>query len=249
LLEKENFMADDTLSHLKSVDLSGPIEIAPKIWWVGHYLHEDVLQCHTYLIEEGTESVLIDPGSRLTIHGTLKKIQQVIPLDHVRYFVCQHQDPDITAALPIIDDLVLHQNAVVVSHSRLNAFLKHYDINIPFSACSKNGWTLTLPHRKLQFVPTPYLHSPGAFCTFDETSGVLFSSDLFGGFSKNWQLVAKDEGYFEEIRSFHKHYMPSREILNSGLSELGKLPIRVIAPQHGSLISSRLIPHMMVHGC
>ena len=49
------------------------IEISPRIWWVGHVLEEDVFQCHSYLIEQGDQSVLIDPGSLLTFPDTLKK--------------------------------------------------------------------------------------------------------------------------------------------------------------------------------
>ena len=35
--------------------------------------------------------------------------------------------------------------------------------------------------------------------------------------------------------------MPSREILVSGLERLDALPIRMIAPQHGSIVPERLV--------
>ncbi|MBF0383254.1 MAG: PAS domain S-box protein [Magnetococcales bacterium] len=234
-------MKQDTLTHLQNADISGPVEIVPKIWWVGHFQQNENLQCHTYLIEDGESSVLIDPGSVKTINGTIDKIRKVIPLEHIRYYICQHQDPDITAALPAINKERTHNKASVISHARLNVFLKHYDVNFNFLSCNSMGWELNLQHRRLQFIHTPYLHSPGSFCTFDEVSGVLFTSDIFGGFSKNWSLLAKDESYFDDIRPFHENYMPTREILNSGLANLEKLPVKIIAPQHGSIIPSELI--------
>ncbi|MBF0424108.1 MAG: diguanylate cyclase, partial [Magnetococcales bacterium] len=197
-----------------------------------------------YLIEHGEDSILLDPGGQLTWEATLKKIEKIIPFSKIRYFVCHHQDPDITSSLPSIDRLVSRSDAVVLSHWRANALLKHYAIRIPLECVEKNAWQLNLGQRVLQFIFTPYLHFPGAFCTFDTRSGILFSSDLFGGFTENWQLVAQDESHFENIRPFHEHYMPHKDVLMHGLSKLEPLPITLIAPQHGSLIPHHLITFM-----
>ena len=44
------------------VDLNGHMEIADRVWWVGSMHRDEVFQCHPYLIEAGSDSVLIDPG-------------------------------------------------------------------------------------------------------------------------------------------------------------------------------------------
>lgn len=62
-------------------DLHQPIEIAPSVWWVGMRLPDDRFQCHSYFIHCGDNSVLIDPGSALTIEATLKKLRQITELD------------------------------------------------------------------------------------------------------------------------------------------------------------------------
>ncbi len=221
--------------------LAEPIEIASRIWWVGALMEGDPFQCHVYLIEQGDQSVLIDPGSVLLFPEVLRKIEQVIPFNHIRYFICQHQDPDITGVLPRMDELVCREDAVVVSHWRINALLKHYALRLPLLCIEANDWELRVGNRLLRFVFTPYLHSPGAFCTFDTDSGTLFSSDLFGGFTETTQLFAKDTTVLEGIRAFHEHYMPSREILLHGLLKLEQLPVRLIAPQHGSILGEKLI--------
>ena len=221
------------------------VHLGNNIWWVGHYMPEDTFQCHVYLIVNGTNSVLIDPGSKLTFAHTLRKIEQVIPFSHIRYFVCQHQDPDITAALPLIDQLVCREDAVIVSHWRAIALLRHYGLKLPFVCVEEKEWKLDLGERELTFVFTPYLHFPGAFCTYDPTSQILFSSDLFGGFTEGWNLFAKDESYFEAMRPFHEHYMPSHEILYHALLKIEKLSLTTIAPQHGSIILKPLIPFIL----
>ncbi len=227
------------------IDPTQPVEIAEGIWWVGHHLDGDPFQCHVFLIEAGDQSVLIDPGSALTFPDVLRKVGQVTPFHNIRYFICHHQDPDITGALPLIEQIVSRKDAVIVTHWRAETLLKHYGLRLAFWRVEDNDWLLRVGRHSLRFVFTPYLHFPGAFCTFDETTGVLFSSDLFGGFTREFRLYAEDEGHFEAIRPFHEHYMPSREILAHGLARLEALPIRMIAPQHGSIIPERLVTFMI----
>jgi diguanylate cyclase (GGDEF)-like protein len=236
---------DTNLTHLEHADTDHALEIAPRVWWVGHVLPDDVFQCHVYLLEQGNQSVLFDPGSRLTFSGTLRKIEEVIPFTHIRYFVCHHQDPDIAAAMPLIDELTDRPDAVLVTHWRTRALLKHYGLKMPFWLVEEHDWRLTLEDRELEFIFTPYAHFPGAIATFDPSTGVVFSSDLFGGFTERPTLIAKDESHFEALRPFHEHYMPSRDILDFALSQIDRHPVKVIAPQHGSIIPERLVPFMI----
>jgi diguanylate cyclase (GGDEF)-like protein len=229
---------------LQAADTRHAVEIAPRIWWVGEVLADDPFQCHVYLLEQGDQSVLFDPGSHLTFSGTLRKIQEVMPLSQIRYYVYHHPDPDIAAALPLIDALIDRPDAVVVTHSRGKSLLRHYDLRMPFWLVDEHDWRLPLEDRELQFIFTPYAHFPGAFCTFDAQSRVLFSSDIFGGFTTQPTLVARDESHFENIRVFHEHYMPSRDILGYALSQIDRFPVHSIAPQHGSIIPPRLVPFL-----
>jgi diguanylate cyclase (GGDEF)-like protein len=225
--------------------ITGPVEIAPRTWWLGLEIPGDSFQCHTYLIEHGDQSVLIDPGSNITWPEVKRQIEAVVGLRNVRYFVCHHADPDIAAALPTLDADVTRSDAMLVTHWRVGALLKHYGLKIPFWRVDEHGWRLDLGGRALRFVLTPYCHFPGAFVTFDTTTGTLFTSDLFGAFSDRWSLYAHDESYFEQMRPFHEHYMPSREILGFTLARLDNLPIRLLAPQHGSIIPERLVRYMI----
>jgi diguanylate cyclase (GGDEF)-like protein len=236
---------DTNLTHLAHADTHHALEIAPRVWWVGHVLPDDVFQCHVYLLEQGDQSVLFDPGSRLTFAGTLRKIEEVIPFTHIRYFVCHHQDPDIAAAMPLIDELTDRPDAVLVTHWRTRALLKHYGLKMPFWLVEEHDWRLPLQDRELEFIFTPYAHFPGAIATFDPSTGVVFSSDLFGGFTERPTLIAKDESHFEALRPFHEHYMPSRDILDFALSQIERHPVKVIAPQHGSIIPERLVAFMI----
>jgi len=230
---------------LDNLDCSHAVEIAPRIWWVGQELKGDAFQCHVYLIEHGGQSVLIDPGSVITFKDTLRKVEEIIPFSNIRYFICHHQDPDVTGALGMIENLITRDDACIVTHWRAEVLLKHYNLKIPMWCVDSHGWSLDLGGRVLKFIFTPYLHFPGAFCTFDEQSHVLFSSDLFGGFGGEFELIARDESCFGPIKTFHEHYMPGRDILRHSLQSLEKEPIAMIAPQHGSIIPAPLVKPIM----
>ena len=239
-------MTPYTIDDLEHADTNHAVQVADRVWWVGHRQDDDLFQCHVYLIEQGEQSVLLDPGSVLTFRHTLRKIEEIIPFSHIRYFVCHHQDPDITGALPLIDQMVGRDDAVLVTHWRTQTLVKHYGLShLPFWLVEAHDWKLPLADRCLEFVFTPYAHFPGAICTFDPASRVLFSSDIFGGLTPEFALVAQDERYFEAIRPFHEHYMPSRDILGYALRAIERHPIRLIAPQHGSIIPERLVRFMI----
>ncbi|WP_201353764.1 diguanylate cyclase [Hydrogenimonas urashimensis] len=231
------------LSKEKEYDFTKAIEIAPAVWWVGHVLENDIFQCHVYLIENEEESILIDPGSKLTWPHTRRKIQEIMPLENIKYIICHHQDPDITSGIADLLAEIGTQNRYLVTHWRAAELLDHYDWGIEYYEVQAKNWRLSTKDRLLEFVFTPYMHFPGAFCTYDTKSGILFSSDIFGALTESFSLFAKDaDSYFRQMEPFHTHYMPASEIVNHGLDNILKCePINMIAPQHGSIITKEQI--------
>jgi flavorubredoxin len=108
--------------------------------------------------------------------------------------------------------------------------------------------------RTLGFINTPYAHSQGSFVTFDEKTGILFSSDIFGSYALDWEFFIKLEKDcvdcrnlkncskgktvcpIEDILNFHRVIMTSNRALKYALEQLGGIPFKIIAPQHGSII-------------
>ena len=234
-----------TIEQFREASASDPLQIRPGIWWVGNHRDGEMFQAHSYLIDAGTDSVLIDPGSESNFRQSLTKIERVMPFANIRYFVCQHADPDISAALPLIDRMVRRDDARIVTHWRSAQLLRHYDVTLPFLCVEANDWRLDAAGRRFDFIFTPYAHFPGAFVTLDARTATLFSSDLFGGHTEGFDLIAEDESYFEALRPFHEHYMPSREVLINAMARIEQHEVEVIAPQHGSLIRGRLVPYMI----
>lgn len=223
-----------------------PIELAPGVWWVGIRLPNDSFQCHAYFLENGDCSVLLDPGSPLTVRSTLDKVAQIAPIESIAYLVCHHPDPDIAAGLPFLSEFLPRDDVQVVTEWRAKALLKHYGHRFDYYLVEEHNWRIDLvDDRRLEFQLTPYLHFPGAMVSYDTRSRTLFSSDLFGGFVPDASILVSDDIDYiiDSARPFHQHYMPSRDLLTAGLSRVERRwpDIRLIAPQHGHVIPAPVV--------
>ncbi len=217
------------------------IEIASNIYWIGMYLENDPFQCHPYLIKNGDESIIIDPGSMLEFKETVRKIKAIVDIKSIKYIVLHHQDPDLVAAVPEIEKLIDRDDLLIVTHSRMSLLIKHYLVTSGYYEIDKNNNQLITSNGfRLDFFTTPYCHSPGAFVSYEPKTKTLFSGDIFGGLEESWEFYA-DKTYFEKAKQFHEEYMPSKDIFNYALNKIEKLDINLIAPQHGSIIKKRYI--------
>jgi two-component system, cell cycle response regulator len=222
------------------------VEVAPRIWWVGNVMLDDPFQSHPYLIEAGERSVIVDPGSELTIDVTLDKVREVVELDQIATILLHHSDPDCADAVHRLGS-ILRDDAEIVTEWRSELLLRHLAPRFATRTIEDLGWELELePGRTLQFLLTPYLHFPGAFVTHETSTRSLFTADLFGGFNRGRRLRATSADDFEDLRTFHEHYMPSREILMAGLAMIRARfgsPDRLL-PQHGYVVPSDLVDGM-----
>ncbi|MEN8303895.1 MAG: ATP-binding protein [Campylobacterota bacterium] len=226
-------------------DFKDAIEIAQDIYWIGMYLENDPFQCHPYLIKNGDESILIDPGSMLEFEETVRKVKTVVDIKSIKYIVLHHQDPDLVAAVPEIEKLIDRDDLLIVTHSRMSLLIKHYLVTSDYYEIDKNENRLITPNGyRLDFRTTPYCHSPGAFVSYEPKTKTLFSGDIFGGLEESWEFYA-DETYFLKAKQFHQEYMPSKDIFNYALNKIEELDIELIAPQHGSIIEKKYIPNLI----
>ncbi len=216
------------------------IKIADRIYWVGMYLENDPFQCHPYLIENGDASVLVDPGSMLEFDAVVKKINHISDMSKIKYIILHHQDPDLAASVPAMEKLIDREDLRIITHSRMVPLIKHYLIRSDYYEIDRYAHRLQEDGLDLQFVTTPYCHSPGAFVTYALPTKTLFSGDIFGGIGESWDFYASDD-YFERARQFHAEYMPSRDIFNYALKKIEVLDMEIIAPQHGSIIKKAQI--------
>lgn len=222
-------------------DYDQAIEIADKVYWVGFYDKASNLHCNPYLVIDGEEAVLIDPGSVPHFPIVARKTVSLVAPKKISYIVISHQDPDIAGALPVFEDLISNSKLQIATSTRASQLISFYGIKSPFYKVDEHANNVKLSSgRELQFISANYLHTTGVFATYDTKTKILFTSDIFGAYSDKWDLYATGE-YKEKMALFHAHYMPSRDILKRALEKFEKLDIEMIAPQHGSIIKKEYV--------
>ncbi len=235
-----------------------PIQVAEGIYWVGYRVKDSGLTCNPYLVVQGDRAVLIDSGSRTDFAAVMMKILQTgIDPRKIIALIYQHYDPDLCGSMSNFLDMCDNPELRIISERRNNIFISFY---IPenkhhlMDSIDAHDCLFSFNGRTLEFIPTPYAHSPGSFMTCDRNTKTLFTSDLFGGYSTAWDLFLElDEKCFvcadytkcpkgkiacpiEEMLAFHKEIMPCKKALRHAVGKIKQMAIERIAPQHGSIL-------------
>ncbi len=238
-----------------------PVEIADHIYWVGFDEKASNIHCNPYLVIEGNQAVLIDAGSRPDFATVMMKILQTgIAPEQILALIYHHPDPDLCGSMSNMVDICANPALKILSESHNNIFLSYYierEKRGILKSIDEHDFTFSFNGRVLHFIKTPYAHAAGSFVTYDEKTKTLFTSDLFGSESRQWDLFLRlpedcpacgdhrrciDERGFcplKDILEFHKKVMPSEMALKYAADVIGRLDVKVIAPQHGSVFTER----------
>ncbi|MCK6513160.1 FprA family A-type flavoprotein [Myxococcota bacterium] len=229
-----------------------PIEIAPGVFHLGVQDARHSFSNIPYLIVDGDEALILDPGSaKPEFYATvLRKVQAVVDPKQIKYMVVQHQDPDLCAALPLFEKLV-DPDVKILAPLEAQVLLQHYGCQHDVYPLD-DGDTLTMKHgRTLSFIMVPYCHFVGNMITYDARTKLLFSSDVFGGFTGKSLLYADDDYPFQ-LKVFLGQYLGSKRALEYALKRIELLDktdgIEMICPQHGCLIKKEQIPMYLEAG-
>ena len=160
----------------------------------------------------------------------------LIPPQSITGVVISHQDPDVCGNLAVIEDIVENPELKIYAHINTIRLIAHLGLSGQLTDVSGINYQLRLSGgRVLEFIPLPYLHSPGAIATYDVRSKSLFSGDVFGAIGANNELFSSD-GLPQSMDSFHQAYMPSNVVLRPAMEKFSTMQIERILPQHGAII-------------
>ncbi|MDA8125410.1 MAG: MBL fold metallo-hydrolase [Deltaproteobacteria bacterium] len=238
-----------------------PVEIAERIYWVGFHDEETNFHCNPYLIVEDGRAAVIDAGSRPDFPVVMLKIMQTgISPEQIAALIYQHPDPDLCGSMSNMVDLCASPDLEILSDPTNNIFLSYYlerEKRRLLRSVDEYGLTFSVNGRVLQFFKTPFAHSAGSFVTYDPRTKTLFTSDLFGSLSQEWDLFLKLDAEcrrcsdtrrcqsrrphcpLSDIMEFHKRVMPSEKSLQWAMNVISGLDVQLIAPQHGSIVNRK----------
>jgi flavorubredoxin len=106
----------------------------------------------------------------------------------------------------------------------------------------EDGEVIDLGGKRLRILLTPQVHQWDSLLAFEESTGTLFSSDLFMQPGDGPAVIEQDRT--EEMVAFYRQsgLMPSMPHLHAALDKIEPLDVRQIACHHGSTLAGSVIP-------
>jgi flavorubredoxin len=190
---------------------------------------------NAYLIIGSKKKALIDtvnPGFEKELED---KITQVVNPTDIDYVIMNHAEPDHAGSIPHI--MALNAKAKLVTTAK-GAKMAQIFYKVPEERIMtvRDGETLDLGDKTLQFIEAPMLHWPETMFTYLKENKILFPCDFFGSH------VAKGlyDDEIEELLVFAQRYygeimMPFNVMGQKALEKIKNLPIDIIAPSHGPI--------------
>lgn len=224
------------------------LELSPDVHWIG-VLDKDIVTFDVVMETEfGTtyNSYFINAEKKAIIETTkekfwdtyLEKIISLVDPSEIEYIILNHTEPDHSGNL--MNLLKLAPNATVVGSGNAIRYLE--DIFEPgFKHIKvKDGDSLDLGNKTLNFISAPNLHWPDSMYTYLEEDKLLFTCDSFGSH------FCHDEMYDDKVGDFSdafKYYFdvilkPFSKFMLKAIEKIRPLDIEAICTGHGPLLRS-----------
>lgn len=207
------------------------------IYWLGSS-DSNAFRTNIYLIADGEECLIIDPGSRQSFQTIKNHIEELGYLTMIKGLVVCHQDPDVAASM--FDWLSFKPDIEIITTPRTNVLLPYYGINeysyYPVDDTNDFRYTFSSGNH-LEFIEAPFMHFPGAFATWDKVSKNIFTGDILAAIDFENTFIVKDfDEHKLKLDLFHIDYIASNIASRNFAKKLRNYQIGNIFPQHGAII-------------
>ncbi|MDT8407422.1 MAG: MBL fold metallo-hydrolase [Methylococcales bacterium] len=199
---------------------------------------EDGIRSNQYLVIDGQQGILLDPGGFGVMPSVLTELLPYIKTEQIKAIILSHQDPDIVGGLSTW--LELTDAPVYVSNIWMR-FLPHYGIAsmARFIGVPDAGMDCEWPEQfRLQLLPAHFLHSEGQINVYDPVSRILFTGDIGAAMLPDdveYEFVDDFAAHLPYIEGFHRRYMVGNKAARLWVEAVSRLDIVMIAPQHGPI--------------
>lgn len=228
-----------------------PIEIKPKIYWVGG-IDWDLRNFHGYLTQRGStynaylimdeKIVLVDTVKHYLFEEMLSRIRGVVDPSRIDYVVSNHVEMDHSGNIPRILEIA-PKAKVIASPNGEKGLCRHFKQDWDFRVV-KSGDSLNIGQYTLKFFLTPMVHWPDSMVTYVPEEKILLPNDAFGqhiaGAERFDDGVGWDIVYEEAAKYYANIVLPFGDQVKKALDALSGLEIEMIAPSHGVIWRSYL---------
>jgi flavorubredoxin len=150
------------------------------------------------------------------------------------YVIAHHAEQDHSGCLPAV--LARFPGCRLVTNQKCADLLKsHLHVSADSMMIVKDGDTLDLGGKTLQFIFAPWVHWPETMFTHLREDKILFTCDFLGSHRATSDLFSDDEqqAYTAAKRYYAEIMMPFRGRLGGYIEKIEALGVDMIAPSHG----------------
>lgn len=186
---------------------------------------------NSYLIQGSEKTALLDTVDP-AVFSQLEENLKSLGVNRVDYVISHHAEQDHSGCIPAI--LKAFPDAKCVTNEKCKGMLKDL-LLIPEDKfiTIKDGETLSLGDKTLEFVLTPWVHWPETMSTYLKEDKILFSCDFFGSHMAAADLFEWKDFYVPAKRYYAEIMSPFRNNVRTNLEKVRELKIKMIAPSHG----------------
>ena len=195
---------------------------------------------NSYFIDDEKTCIVdsVDDSIRQEFFDNVEHLLNGRELD---YLIVNHMEPDHCATL--VELLDRYPNVKMVGNKTTFRFFEQfYGRPAPDNYYEvKEGDMIDLGHHKLHSYTMPMVHWPEVTCTYEATTGTLFSADAFGTFGTiNGNIFADqldfDRVYEDEARRYYTNIVGKYGAqVQNALKKASALDVKIISPLHGPI--------------
>lgn len=224
------------------------VSIKSDIYWIGVNdritdlfeglwpISKEGVSYNSYLIDD-EKTAIIDLMKSFKGDEYFAQIDEITDVSKIDYIIINHMEPDHSGLLRTLRRI--SPDVTLVGTAKTRKLLEDFFSITDNIEVVKDGDTLSLGKRTLQFFETPFLHWPETMMTYEPSERILFSCDAFGGYGAIRGAIFNDscdniEFYEKEALRYYVNIVAnySPRVL-SAIAKLADIPVEVIAPSHG----------------
>lgn len=199
----------------------------------------DGVSYNSYLIKD-EKKVLFDTVDASFINDFYSNLNHALGEDKLDYLVITHMEPDHSSAINMV--LKDHPDCKLVGNKKTFQFMEQFfgDKFTDRYLEVKNGETLEIGKRTLEFVFAPMVHWPEVMFVLS-SEGELFSADAFGTFGAieghySSDLIDMDRAFIDEARRYYINIVGKQgRSVSTVLKKLEGKEVKMILPLHGPI--------------
>jgi len=224
------------------------IQIKPDVYWIGVNdritdlfeglwpISNEGVSYNSYLVND-EKIAIIDLIKSFKGDEYFAQIEELTHISRIDYVVINHMEPDHSGLLRTLRRVA--PNVTLIGSEKTRNMLQDFFSISKNVHVIKDGDTLSLGQRTLQFFMTPFLHWPETMMTYEASNRILFPCDAFGGYGAIRGAIFDDECkspdfYQKEALRYYVNIVAnfSTRVL-SAIEKLSDISVDVIAPSHG----------------